>query len=256
MTTQIEAFPMTRIETAELFLVHFQAGVDKAEKSLDTARANLMHACQLRDIAEGNLRRMQNDGVQTVAEVAAEIVNSGALDSDDLTVTATVNLPCVDPITGEVENEHVEDPDNPGHDLPATAHEWDERPCQDCGGEGRLPDRTGGGHHKCKACGGNGSVMVERIASPFVIAVYPGSGDAHKTEVGDRTRYAELVADYLATLGPVADMSTSIEDWQVLAEDELSTNGGGGRNLTSPIQERDYGRCLIIAAAEQGSAAG
>ena len=183
-------------------------------------------------------------------------MNSGALDSDDLTVTAMVNLPCVDPITGEVENEHVEDPDNPGHDLPATAHEWDERPCQDCGGERRLPDRTGGGHHKCKACGGNGSVMVERIASPFVIAVYPESGDAHKTEVGDRTRYAELVADYLATLGPVAEMSTSIEDWQVLAEDELSTNGGGGRNLTSPIQERDYGRCLIVAAADQGSAAG
>ncbi len=64
MTTndQLSAFAMT----AELFLVHFQAGVDKAEKSLDTARADLMHACQLRDIAEGNLRRMQDVSAREV----------------------------------------------------------------------------------------------------------------------------------------------------------------------------------------------
>ena len=28
--------------------------------------------------------------------------------------------------------------------------------CPDCHGEGRLPDKTGGGHHKCKACDGTG----------------------------------------------------------------------------------------------------
>ena len=232
MTTndQLSAFPMTKVETAELFLVHFQAGVDKAEKSLDTARANLMHACQLRDIAEGNLRRMQDDGVRSVAEVAAEIVNSGALDTDSMTVTATVNAAGVDPVTGEVAQ------------LIA---------CPTCSGDGRLPDKTGGGHHRCKACDGSGKVPYMPAASPFVFAVYPGSANAHKTEVGERTRYAELVSDYFSAAGIEGDVA----DWQVLAEDELTHNGGGGRNLTAPIQPRDYGRCLIVAAADQGSAA-
>ena len=42
----------------------------------------------------------------------------------------------------------------------------------------------------------------------------------------------------------------------MLAEDELTTNGGGGRNLYAAIQESDYGKRLIVAAADQGSAAG
>ena len=261
---QLSAFPMTKVETAELFLVHFQAGVDKAEKSLDTARANLMHACQLRDIAEGNLRRMQDDGVQTVAEVAAEIVNSGALDSDGLTVTATLSPPGVDPIT------------------------YSGWTCQDCGGEGHLPDKTGGGHHRCKACGGTGHMAPScdnctaygdcnvsqphgsstmgcggkkwihgdrsAVASPCIVALYPGDDETHVTLVGDRTRYGELVADYFTAAGIVADVDA--DEWQVLAEDELTTNGGGGRNLYAAIQESDYGKRLIVAAADQGSAAG
>ncbi len=43
---------------------------------------------------------------------------------------------------------------------------------------------------------------------------------------------------------------------RILALDlSLTHNGGGERNLTEPIQPRDYGRCLIVAAANQGSAA-
>lgn len=31
--------------------------------------------------------------------------------------------------------------------------------CPACGGDGRIPDRTGGGHHgTCKTCGGTGKV--------------------------------------------------------------------------------------------------
>ena len=200
---QLSAFPMTKVETAELFLTHFQAAVDKAEKSLDTARANLMHACQLRDIAEGNLRRMRDDGMQTVAEVAAEIVNSGALDSDGLTVTATVNsgAPGVNRSTMTV---------------PPAANPL--------------------------------------AASPVVVVLYPGDDNPHATLIGERTRYAELIADYFTAAG--IDDEVDADRWQVLAEDELTTNGGGGRNLTAPIQERDYGRRLIVAAADQGSVTG
>ena len=278
MTTndQLSAFPMTKLETAELFLVHFQAGVDKAEKSLDTARANLMHACQLRDIAEGNLRRMQDDGVQSVAEIAAEIVNSGALDADGLTVTATLGTPGVDPVTGELEQVascsdcvavdkcNLAQPDGvvtgcgaaplvAKADPPAVVNEWDERPCQQCGGEGRLPDRTGGGHHRCKACDGTGTVSVAS-ASPCVVAVYPGDDDPHVTVVGDRTQYGELVADYFTAAG--LNGNHDAKDWQVLAEHELTAPGGGRRKLRDVIAPADYGRRLLIAAADQASAAG
>ena len=34
------------------------------------------------------------------------------------------------------------------------------KPCPACEGDGRLPDRTGGGHHRCKDCGGSGEVAA------------------------------------------------------------------------------------------------
>ncbi len=302
MTTQLEAFPKTTMEVLESLRCYHVTAVEKARAALDTLQddeavarryekaeekcAAALQIVREIDQAIDALKAMERPTVsegtaRNIMETAARIVNGGALDTDELTVTASVSTgsftdevaaeldahgieysrnlalpPFGDPITVEVRNEHVEDPDNPGHDLPAAAHEWDERPCQDCGGEGRLPDRTGGGHHKCKACDGNGSVMVKGDPSPVVVVLYPGSDDPVVTVIGDRTRYSELVADYLATLGPVAEMSSSIDDWQVLAEDELTTNGGGGRNLSAVIQERDYGHRLLVAAADQGSVTG
>ena len=79
-TDQLSAFPMTKVETAELFLVHFQAGVDKAEKSLDTARANLMHACQLRDIAERKLDYLNAHDVDQAAKIIAGTARSMGVD--------------------------------------------------------------------------------------------------------------------------------------------------------------------------------
>ena len=246
---QIEAFPMTRIETAELFLVHFQAGVDKAEKSLDTARANLMHACQLRDIAEDNLRLLKGDAGQSVTEIVAEIVNSGALDTDGMTVTASVS-PASRPITYEG---------------------WT---CQQCGGEGRLPDKTGGGHHRCKECDGTGHVEPScdnctvtdcnikqpsgsetmgcggslwihggRVATakPCVVAVYPASNSFDEepvaTPVGQFTRYGELVADY----GAAAGIEVTMGDFTVIGE-----NDGRVRDLGAAIAREDYGKRLLV----------
>jgi hypothetical protein len=233
-------FPKSKIDFAQEFAEHFQADVEAAEKALLRAQDRLTEATRLRDDAEENLRRAIN--------AADDEADSEATDDDDSTMQIgpgpqieDAEYEDVDPITGEVE-------------TPVASNEWDERPCQDCGGEGRLPDRTGGGHHKCRACDGNGSVMVKGDPPPVVVVLYPGDDDPHVTEIGDRTRYAELVADYFTAVG--IDAEVDADEWQVLAEDELTTNGGGGRNLTAPIQERDYGRRLIVAAAEQGSVVG
>ena len=42
MITQTELFPKTKTEIAEVFLEHFQADVESAEKSLGNARAKLL----------------------------------------------------------------------------------------------------------------------------------------------------------------------------------------------------------------------
>lgn len=239
MSVQLQAFHMTQIEAAELFRAHFDDLVERRLKAVISANDKLTEARQLRDLAEEQLRKAKAADQATMvgtggflahaAEVAqagheiAYVVNSGAADSDGLAVIATVDD--VDPVTGEVTTEY-------------------DRVCDDCGGAGRLEDRTGGGRHRCKACAGTGKILAAKV-TPFVFAVYPGSGDSHKTPVGDRTRYGELVADYFAAAG--IDEADDVSEWGVFAEDELDSNGGGGRNLTAVIQERDYGRGLIVA---------
>lgn len=95
---------------------------------------------------------------------------------------------------------------------------------------------------------------VESKTSTVVIALYPGDDEPHVTEIGEFTRYSELVADYFTAAGLHGDVDA--DEWQVLAENELATNGGGGRNLYAVIQERDYGHRLLVAAADQGSVCG
>ena len=272
MNDQLQAFPMTPLDIATAFLNHFEEEVEKRTKSMLAAQGKLAEALQLRDMAESDVRRAKAavDAPAVVfpplpleqpqyGEVAGEIsaiVNSGALDRDGVTVTASVSqasftgevaadlvelggeyqrdepMPTVDPITGEV--------------APPTMDADVERICEKCGGEGRLPDKTGGGHHRCRECAGNGHV-TKTVAVPFVFAVYPGSGDSHKTPVGDRTLYGELVADYFSFAGIDGDVS----EWEVVADAELRWPGGGGRNLTAPIQERDYGTCLIVGLGNE-----
>jgi hypothetical protein len=257
MTTQsneqTEAFPRSTMEILEQLRGVHAEQLEKAILALD-ALSDDEKIAKRYDKAEEKvagcrelLRNIDRALEELRAQVAPDTVLAAAIDRLGAENVSVSFAATVDTDTGEVTEYQGE---------PVTANEWDERTCQDCNGEGRLPDRTGGGHHKCRACGGNGSVMVKGDPSPVVVVLYPGTDDPVVTVIGDRTRYSELVADYLATLGPIEEMNSSIDDWQVLAEDELTHNGGGGRNLTAVIQERDYGHRLLVAAAVQGSVTG
>ena len=87
--------------------------------------------------------------------------------------------------------------------------------CADCGGEGRLPDRTGGGQHRCKACAGTGS-LVKHVTLPAVGVFRPGDDFPTITDVGPLTRFAELIADYL-TESASAD---EIADYRICSADD------------------------------------
>ena len=207
---QLTAFPKTTLEVLEELAALHQADYNKAVNALD-ALADDEKIAKAYAKAEGRVAQARRlvgeiDAVmererrrisgKSVSMVAAEIVNSGALDSEGLTVTAVVNPPGVDPITGEIPS-----------------------------------------------------------APPVVIALYPGEVDVpHVTVVGDRTQYGELVADYFTAAG--LNGNHDAKDWTVLAEDELTAPGGGRRKLRDLIAPADYGRRLIVAAADQGSAAG
>ena len=298
MTTQPEMFPKTTLDVlAELEVVH-RADLEKARKALaalsdDEKIARAYEKAEdrvdvavrlLRDIkaaVERERKRLTQMPIASpatldaiAAEVAsgvADIINSGAMDTEGLTATATVShgsftdevaaeldragveyqrdqpLPDVDPITGEVVTYINERGD------PIAISAGFERTCQQCGGEGRLPDRTGGGHHKCRACEGTGKILVAN-ATPVVVVLYPGDDEPHVTEVGPLTRYSELVADYLAAAG--IDEDVNVDEWQVLAERELTAEKGGRRTIDGIIWNEDYGHRIIVAAADQGSVTG
>lgn len=123
MNDQLRAFPMTPLDIATAFLNHFEEEVEKRTKSMLAAQVKLSEALQLRDMAESDVRRAKS---ASIVDTAAAIVNSGALDRDGVTVTASVSHgsftdevaaeldeagveyqrdqppPTVDPVTGEV----------------------------------------------------------------------------------------------------------------------------------------------------------
>ena len=122
-TPQTEAFPRTTLETLEELATLHRVDYEKAVKALDAlsddekiARAyekaeervtKAMRLVQAIDAAVGRERgRLTTPGIGGIMSAAADIVNSGALDTDGMTVTATVS-PAVDPITGEVDTPSV-----------------------------------------------------------------------------------------------------------------------------------------------------
>lgn len=235
--TQTEMFPKTTLELLEeLAALHrdeYERAItalhnldddekiarryEKAEEKVARSR-DLVRAL---DVAIDRERLRLTGSGRSIAQEVADVVNSGAMDTEGLTVTASV---------GVAAGAHAP--------LPADA-------CPDCGGVGSIRDKTGGGHHRCKTCQGTGRTDA------VVVAVYP-SGDPVATEVGAFTRYAELIADWL-TAGGFGDLS----DWQVVAERELTEPPEYGvRDSATVIDAKDYGARLLVVAAEQGSVTG
>lgn len=71
-----------------------------------------------------------------------------------------------------------------------------------------------------------------------VIALYPGDDEPHVTQVGDTTRYGELVFDFFAEQQIEADDPS---DFKVTGEDD-----GNERELEAVIDPADYGKRLIV----------
>lgn len=157
----------------------------------------------------------------------------------------------VDPVTGELSGTAVLSPEDMEQwaqevaETPPPAGPQHTKPCPACEGDGRpfAKDGSRNGNAKCRMCAGTGRVPDNRVV-PVVVVLYPGDDEPHVTEVGPFTRYSELVADYLATLGPVAEMSTSIDDYQVRGE-----NDGALRDLKMDIPADDHGKRLVVEVA-------
>jgi hypothetical protein len=264
MTTQLEAFPRTAIDVLEELSVLYAAALEKARNALDAlsddekiARAyekaeDRVHEAQrlLKDIttALSDLRPPATGKISVLAEVA-EIVNGGALDSDGILVTAEVTPGSfTDEVAAELDAAGIEynrDQAPPTAVDPITGEVEAQR---------EMTSKEFLAARDAKAQKDAAARDVEPATS-LVVVLYPDDDEPHVTEVGPATRYAELVADYYTFLGATG-VHDDVGDFQVLAEDELTWNGGGGRNLTAPIQERDYGHRLIVASADQGSVTG
>jgi len=102
-TDQTEGFPPTESEKLERVRDHLVDEVDRREKAVGSAIVKRIESMEMLERVEHTimvLQKMETGGVittvetgfigETVAEVAAAIVNSGQLDTDGLKVTATV----------------------------------------------------------------------------------------------------------------------------------------------------------------------
>jgi hypothetical protein len=235
MYEQTQAFPKTPLEIADEFLEHFQGDVESAEKSLINARIRLTAARILRDDAEENLRRERiAAGVATVEELASDMKRSAeeagiglsfAINGEEPIVVT--EAPAVDQITGEAASIREAEPEPLSPEASALADAM-------------------------------GLSRPQADWADWVEVLYPGSDKPVVTEIGEKTRYGELVADYFTAAGLNGKQGckvTKIGDWSVLAEDEITTTGGV-RKLRDVIAGADYGKRLLVVAADQGSVTG
>lgn len=239
--TQATMFPMTEEERIALLRGNLKRDAEKHLAKRDTAAAALADA---QEACEGSLgllevfdhmvrdraRQMSQDqGGKSIIETAADVVNSGALDRDGITVTASVS-PAVHPLTGEMVTSRSEDV-----------------ACTDCLHEKKCNVRQDVGN----GCGGDGfaSVGTPEPNVSVVVALYPGSDEPVVTKIGEHTRYGELVADYFSAAG-LTDKH-DVKDYRVVTEDERTDRG-----LAATIFHADYGKRLLVVAADQGSVTG
>lgn len=214
MLEQMEAFPKTELDEATAVLSHLIGEEEKAKKASIAADDKLADAVYRVRQQRHVVARLQSmmPAAEPVAQATAE--DDDIEDAEVLRIEGDV----LDPITGEIMEQY-------------------DSICGDCGGDGRLEDRTGGGHHKCRTCDGTGIIVMERPAPPVVIALYPGDDEPHVTTIGNRTRYSELVADYLVA----AELDELPDVYQVWGEDDSFI-----RNLRDVIAASDYGKSLLV----------
>jgi len=221
--TQTELFPMTQLDIAQAFLNHFEEEVEKRLKAVISANDKLLDAQKLRDMAEAELRSAQDHvpsgPIANAAGGEEVVVCEPAMGSGALTV---------DMDTGEVT---------------PTVSTTVERTCPECAGDGRLPDKTGGGHHRCRECDGTGKILVAKVA-PFVFVAWPGVHDMQTVEVGPLTRFGELAAGYLASLSSDdPHHADDFTDYRI-----VDVDAGSERDPHAVITASDHGLLFSVEA--------
>lgn len=213
---------------------------DKAEEKVAGCRELLRNI----DKAIEELRMMENPTAEDIVrQMQREAVESGTtvtLSAGGESVTFSAD---VDPITDEVDNRNVG------------------KKCPDCQGDGRLPDKTGGGHHRCKKCEGTGSLQLPQpeptgeVASKGgeVLVAWPDNLDMQTIDVGPLTRYGELAAKFLNSLpGDDPRREDSFLDYRI-----VDVDAGTERDPHATIVAADYGLEFSFelgAKAEEGAA--
>jgi hypothetical protein len=164
-------FPKTQREMADEFLSHFQADVEKAEKSLITARRNLREAITLRDDAELNLKRaIEAEKVAGATESTAEEFDDGHLiegEVEDAEIVEDEPPAHIDMVTGEVlDPEYVPEEPSPEDSF-------------------QVPDEA------------LAIVDAEPERTPQVWVIWPNAEESINLPIGPLTRYGEIVANFL-----------------------------------------------------------
>jgi len=127
--------------------------------------------------------------------------------------------------------------------APQTIATTVERTCPECAGDGRLPDKTGGGHHRCRECDGTGKILVAKV-TPFVLVAWPGVHDMQTVEVGPLTRFGELAADFLSSLpGDDPRRADDFTDYRIVDVDADSE-----RDPHAVITASDHGLLFSVEA--------
>ena len=226
--TQTELFPKTELDDANAVLNKLLADEEKAEKACGTADEKLSQIQYLIVRQRRMITRLQLDmpAAQPAPEIVPEVVGEDVVEEAEYERLA-IEGDVLDPITGEVVRR---------------------RTCPDCDGDGRIPDKTGGGHHgTCATCGGSGRVSSDegceadgQMRDAVVLVWRPDAEEPVETGVGEHTTYGELIADFLAE--NLIDLE--IADYRVIDTDE-----GIERDLNAVITLNDYGCWFRIEPA-------
>lgn len=219
MTTQTTFFPKTELDEATAVLAHLISEEEKADKASDAAGQKAADTAS-------RVRKQRHvvAKLQDMMPAAEPIVDgeTAVEDIEDAEILQTEG-DVLDPITGEVTSKA------------------DAVNCDTCGRDCNLCQRKGSGH---TGCGGDSWAAggPEPQSRGAVHTFYPGEKHSHITDVGSRTQYAELVADYLATLPAVSlHRNDPVEAYRVIGiDDEID------RDLHSAIALDDYGQELAV----------